>query len=141
MSPSAFLERDAPPSRDDLEEVLGKSAALWSELTTGLASEFAPLAERWSYSGKSHGWLLQLRTRGKTVVNLVPGPGRFVVSLALNEKARRAAGEVELPESARAAIREGREFPEGLGVRIEVRGRRDLASVRALASLRRAALR
>ncbi len=141
MSPSPFLDRASPPGRADLEKVLGTASRLWDELRERLAGDVAPIGERWSYSGKSHGWLLQLRRGNTTLVNLVPGRNCFVASLALNAKACREAEKGGLSESVRTAIREGREFPEGRGVRVEVRSRKDLADVETLASLRMAGLR
>ncbi len=141
MSPSAFLDRGSPPARADLERVLGRALPLWDELRERIGARVAPIGERWSYSGRSHGWLLQLRRGNTTVVNLVPGRDCFVASLALNGKACREAEKGGLCESARTAIREGREFPEGRGVRVEVRSRKDIADVEALASLRMAGLR
>ena len=138
MSPSVFLDRGSPPGTRDLGVVLGKTSTLWAELKTDLASEFAPLTEKWSFSGKSHGWLLQLRWKDKTVVNLVPCQGYFVASLALGEKACEAAERGGLPEPLQEAIRHAPKYPEGRGVRIEVRAKKDLASVTKLASLRMA---
>jgi len=52
-----------------------------------LASEHAPVTETWSFSGKSHGWLLRLAHRKKALVYLVPCPGAFVASCALSDEA------------------------------------------------------
>jgi hypothetical protein len=136
MSPGVFLDRGSPPGDRELGFALGKTSALWAELKTDLASEFAPLTEKWSFSGKSLGWLLQLRWKDKTVVNLVPCQGYFVASLALGEKACEAAEGGGLPEPLLDVIRKAPKYPEGRGVRIEVHAKKDLPSVTRLASLR-----
>ncbi len=138
MSPSAFLNRQAPPDRAQLETVLRGATGAWDELRAGIASTFAPLAEKWSYSGKSYGWLLQLRRGDRTVLNLVPCPGYFVASLALNERGHDEALRSGLPDSVLEILRDAPVYVEGRAVRVEVRGRDQLASIMKLASLRMA---
>ena len=136
MSPSVFLDRGTPPTPADLEAALGEAMNLWTELQARLGSSFAPLEEHWSYSGKAYGWLLQLKHKKKTVVNLVPCQGYFVASLALNEKGCEAARRSGLSESALDVVRKAPKYPEGRAVRIEVRGKSDLANVEKLVSVR-----
>ena len=136
MSPSAFLDRGSPPSERMLEAVLGKGIGLWAELRAHLATEFAPLSEKWSFSGKSHGWILQLRQKQRTVLYMVPCPGYFVASFALGEKACSAAPGSGLPTGVLAIIQHAPKYPEGRGVRIEVRNKKDLANVEALALIK-----
>ena len=138
MSPSAFLDRGSPPSERALEAVLRKGNGLWADLRARLSADFAPLKEKWSYSGKSHGWILQLRHRQKTVLYLVPCPGYFVASFAMAEKAWQAALGSSLPAPVLRIIREAPRYPEGRGVRLEVRNRKDLANVAELASIKMA---
>ena len=138
MSPSAFLDRGSEPGERELEKVLGRAMGPWTELRARLASEHAPLTEAWSYSGKSHGWLLRLRQKKRTVVYLVPCPGHFVASFALGEKACEAARRGTLPRSLLEIVERAPKYPEGRGVRLEVRTRKDLASVRDLVSIKMA---
>jgi hypothetical protein len=138
MSPSAFLDRGSPPSEQALEAVLGKGKDLWAELRDHLAAEFAPLGEKWSFSGKSHGWILQLRRKQKTVLYLVPCPGYFVASFALSEKACSAADGSGLPTRVLEIIQHAPSYAEGRGVRLEVRTKKDLANVQALALIKMA---
>lgn len=138
MSPSAFLDRGSPPSERELKATLGKASGLWVELRADLSSEFAPLNGKWSFSGKSHGWLLQLRHKRRTVVYMVPCPGYFVASFALGEKVCQAAQESGLPERVLEIIQHAPKYPEGRGVRLEVRNKKDLANVEAVASIKMA---
>ena len=138
MSPSAFLDRGSPPSERALEAILGKGNGLWAELLADLSSEFAPLNEKWSFSGKSHGWILRLRQKRRTVLYMVPCPGYFVASFALGEKACQAARGSGLPARVLEIIQHGPKYPEGRGVRLEVRTKKDLANVEELASIKMA---
>jgi Protein of unknown function (DUF3788) len=136
MSPSAFLDRGSPPNERALETALGEASGLWAELLARLASEFAPLHEQWSFSGKSHGWILRVRQRQRTVLYMVPCPRYFVASFALGERACRAARASKLPARVLEVIEHAPSYAEGRGVRLEVRNRKDLASVEQLASIK-----
>jgi hypothetical protein len=138
MSPSAFLDRGAPPSERSLEAVLGKGNGLWVQLRADLSSELTPLQEKWSFSGKSHGWILQLRHKKRTVLYMVPCPGYFVASFALGESACLATEGSGLPPQVLEIIQNAPKYVEGRGVRLEVRGRKDLANVEQLASIKMA---
>jgi hypothetical protein len=132
--PSAFLERDSPPGDRALADVLGKASALWARLRADLAAEHAPLSDQWSFSGKTHGWILKLSQKKQTVVYLVPCPGHFVASFALSEKACAAARRSKLPALVLEAIDRAPTYAEGRGVRLEVRAEKDLANVEKLAA-------
>ncbi|MBI1851112.1 MAG: DUF3788 family protein [Planctomycetes bacterium] len=135
MAPSAFLEKGSPPDDRDLEQVLGKASALWDALRDRLAAEFAPLDEKWSYSGKSHGWLLRLTQKKKTVVYLIPCAGTVVASFALREDAGASARASRLPKTVLDLIDRAPKFAEGRAVRIDVRSKKDLEIVVALAAI------
>src|SRR6476646_9906186 len=111
--PSVFLERGSIPDERSLDAALGGASGLWARLRARLAAECAPLSEKWSYSGKSHGWLLQLRHKRRTVLYLVPCPGYFVASFALSERACRAAREAGLPAGVLAIIERAPKYAEG----------------------------
>ena len=136
--PSAFLDHASPPEPGELANVLGRSAALWAGLCGALAAEHAPLKQSWSWSGKARGWLLKLQHKQRTLVYLVPCAGFAVASFALRESACAAALELELPAPVLRALREAPRFAEGRGVKLELRAKKDLAAVLALARLQRA---
>lgn len=138
MSPSAFLDRGSPPSERSLEAVLGKGIGLWAQLRASLSAEFTPLQEKWSFSGKSHGWILQLRHKRRTVLYMVPCPGYFVASFALGERACLATQGCGLPAPVLEIIQQAPKYPEGRGVRLEVRGKKDLANVEKLVLIKMA---
>jgi hypothetical protein len=138
MAPSIFLDRESPPSDRQLEAALGTQSALWTELRAKLAAAFAPVSAKWSFSGKSHGWILQLRQKQRTILYLVPGQGSFVASFALSDKACEAARRSGLPARLLAIVDDAPKYAEGRGVRLEVRTKKAVANVEALASIKMA---
>ena len=94
--------------------MLGRAGALWERLHAHLASEFGPLAEKWSFSKTTNRWF------------------------ALGEKACAAAKNGGLPASVLAVIEAAPRYPEGRGVRLEVRTGKDVANVANLAAIKMA---
>lgn len=140
MAASPSGDRGAPPAKRELEDLLGRASALWASLQADLSSEFGPLAERWSFSGKTRHWLLQLKQTKKqrTVLYLTPARGYFLAAFALGEKACQAARASGLPAAVLEIIDRAPRYPEGRGVRIEVRNRQDLQNVKQLATIKMA---
>lgn len=118
--------------------MLGRAGRLWDRLHGHLVSEFAPLAEKWSFSKTTNRWSLQLKRKQRTVVYLVPCRGHFLAAFALGEKACAAAQDGGLAASVLAVIDNAPRYPEGRGVRLEVRSGRDVANVANLAAIKMA---
>lgn len=130
----------SPPGERELDEVLGRSSALWARLRADIASEFGPLAEKWSFSKTTQHWSLQLKQRKtkRTVLYLIVGQGHFLAAFALGEKACLAARRSGLAAPLLQLIEDAPRYPEGRGVRLEVRSRKDCESAKKLAAIKMA---
>jgi hypothetical protein len=128
------------PGKREIAGLLGKASALWTGLHGELSSRFGPLDEKWSFSRKTNHWALQLKEKKKkrTVVYLIPLPGGFQAAFALGEKACGAAQASALPASVLDIIEHAPRYPEGRGVRLDVRCRKDVENVKALAVIKMA---
>jgi hypothetical protein len=138
MALSAFDDKAAAPGGDELTKTLGRTGRLWDELVTTLASEFEPLDETWTYSGKSWGWSLRLKRKKRTVLYLTPCRGHFLAGFALGEKAVQAAHDGGLPAETLRTIDTATKYAEGRAVRIEVRNKKDVGVVEKLAAIKMA---
>jgi hypothetical protein len=132
MSPNAFIGRTKPPTDDELSAELGAARALWDELLAGLA---LPVQEWNSYSPKA-GWSLKLKLGKRTILYLAPCHGSFRVAFVFGAKAVEAARQSKLPKAVIKIIDEAPRYPEGTGVRLEIKARKDLAAVRKLAEVK-----
>ena len=128
------------PSKREIAGLLGKAGALWTGLHNDLSSQFGPLEEKWSFSRKTDHWALQLKERKKkrTVLYLIPLSGCFQAAFALGEKACSAAQVSTLPAAVLETIEHAPKYPEGRGVRLDVRSRKDVEHVKALAVIKMA---
>jgi hypothetical protein len=139
MAPRAH-ERRSPPGARDLEETLGRTSPLWARVQAELSSEFGPLDGKWSFSAKTQRWSLQLKhpKKKRTVLYLIVCPGHFLAGFALGEKACAAARSSGLPPPVLEAIEAAPRYAEGRGLWLEVRTRKDVASVTKLATIKMA---
>ena len=136
MALSVFGDKAAPPEAATLAAALGPAYPWWNELREQLAVLCTPSSEQWGFSGKSTGWGLRIRRRDRIIVYLTPREGAFLASLALGERAVRAAHAGGLPAPVLALIDSARRYAEGPAVRVEVRAAADLETVRALAAIK-----
>lgn len=121
----------APPTGEELTATLGPTKPHWD----AIVSEFSTTQEWKRYSAKA-GWSFRLFQGKRTIIWLSPREGWFQAGIILGDKAIEAARQTRLSASLRKIIDESPRYPEGTGVRIEVRTTRDLASVRKLAAIK-----
>lgn len=133
MALSIFTDKATEPGPDDLTTVLGRTSSHWDSLVEHIAAEFAPLEMTWIYPGTSWGWSLRLKQKKRAVLYMTPCDGHFLVGFALGEKAIAAAHESSLPEPVLELIDNAPRYPEGRAVRIEVRKKADIESVKKIA--------
>lgn len=130
--------RSAAPPSGELDGLLGRSRGAWDQLHAALAAGHGPLAEKWSFSGRTQRWSLQLKEARKkrTILYMIPCPGHFLAAFALGEKACRAAAESGLPAAWLAAIENAPRYAEGRGLWLEIRNRKDAQNVMRLAAVK-----
>jgi Protein of unknown function (DUF3788) len=136
MALSAFDDKASPPDPRSLEAMLGRTSGLWTRLTERLHAAYDPLDEDWGFAGKAYGWSLRLKGKKRALLYLTPCRGYFVASFALGEKACAAAHDRELPRGILDLIDAAPRYPEGRGVRIPVRTRKDVEHVERIAAIK-----
>ncbi len=138
MALSAFDDTSHVPDDDDLSAMLGKTFGLWCRLRESVGTKPVRVAPEWGFTSKSTGWGLRLKRRDRIILYMTPCKGYFLVSLALGEKAVKTVLEGAPPERVRSLIESAKKYPEGRGVRLEVRNAKDLGAVRILADAKMA---
>ena len=136
MSPNAFINKPKQPTDAELAAALGPAKATWDQLLADLAQEYGANVREWnSYSLKA-GWSLRVKRKARTIVWLAPCPGAFRVAFILGDKAVLAAQEAKLPKRILKKINEAPKYPEGTGVRLEVKSSKDIATLKKLAAIK-----
>jgi hypothetical protein len=66
-----FLDKNAPPSPDEIETALGPRYPLWLKITRFIETNYQMPAAL-TYGGTKFGWNLWYRKSGKSLVSLFP---------------------------------------------------------------------
>jgi hypothetical protein len=131
--PNAFIGRTETPTDADLAGALGVTKPLWDGLIAGMAERHGVAIQEWrSYSPK-HGWALRLKRAKRTILWMAPFEGSFEVLFILGERAVQAARQSGLSARLLRILDEAPRYPEGTGVRLHIKGPRDIPAVSKLA--------
>jgi hypothetical protein len=136
IAPNAFIGKTERPTDSDLEKAMGPTKPVWDGLIADLAAQHGVSIQEWnSYSVKA-GWSLRLKRGKRTIVWLAPCERCFRVAFILGEKAVQAARQCGLSAPALRALNEAPKYPEGTGIRLLIKGPRDIPTVRKLAAVK-----
>ena len=136
MPSNAFIGKPEQPGDSELSTVLGPSRALWDQLLDDLSSEDLITGWEWhSYSAKA-GWSLRLQRKQRNIVYLVPGQGTFLAAFVFGDKALAAIRAGKFPRAVAQLIDGAKKYPEGTGVRLEVKSVKDVATIKKLAAIK-----
>ena len=133
---NAFIGRTEQPTEKELAAALGTSKAAWDQLLDELARESGVNVREWKCYSPKWGWSLRVKRRERTIVWLSPSPGRFNVLFILGGKAMQAARQLKLPQRIVKAMNDAPKYPEGTGVRLEVKSPKDVAALKKLAAIK-----
>lgn len=134
MALSVFTDEAAQPGAGELAATLGRTHAHWESLVAHVEAEYTPLEKTWIFPGPNWGWSLRLKRKKRAVLYLTPCDGHFLAGFALGEKAIAAAHASGLPGPVLELIDNAPRYPEGRAVRIEVRKKTDVESVKKIAA-------
>lgn len=136
MSMNAFTGRTKKPTDAQLTAALGSSRPVWDRLLADLAELHGVTGHEWkSYSSKA-GWSFRVTRKGRTIVWLGPEQDAFTVAFIMGERAMRVVRESEWPQRIRAAIENAPKYPEGTGIRLQVKSSRDIGALMKLAAIK-----
>jgi Protein of unknown function (DUF3788) len=133
---SAFTEKSHRPTDEDLRAVLGKAHEAWARLIELVTARIDQILPVWGFTSEVTGWGLRLKRKGRVILYMTPCKGHFLVSFALSEKAVDAAHARKLSASLLKAINAAPKYPEGRGVRLEVRQSREVSALATLAKIK-----
>lgn len=136
MLPNAFIGKTKKPTDEELAAALGPAKALWDQLVADLAHENGVDVQEWSSYSPKAGWALRLKRKKRTIVWLSPCQGSFRVMFILGDRAVKAARQSKLPQRVIKIIDEAPRYPEGTGIRMNMKGPKDIAVVKKLAVIK-----
>ena len=136
MTANAFINQPKPPSDAALAAALGPAKSVWDQFLAGLDQEFGVNVQEWnSYSPKA-GWALRVKRKKRTIVWLAPCLGCFRVAFIFGDKAMQAARQSKWPKRVIKVMAEAPKYPEGTGIRLEIKSSRDIGTLKKLAAIK-----
>jgi hypothetical protein len=135
FAPNAFIGGKKPPSDADLATALGPLKPLWDQLTDGIFEELGLTGREWKSYGVKHGWSLRLQRGKRNIVHVAPCQGCVRVLLILGDRAVKVARDGGGP-AIKKLLDDAPRYPEGTGIRLEVRGPKLVPAVRRLARIK-----
>jgi len=131
--PNAFIGRTELPTDAELVQALGAAKPVWDGLIAGLAAQHGVSGREWKCYSTKTGWALRLLRGKRTILWLSPCQGCFRAAFVLGDKALLAARHSRLSALAMRAFQQAERYPEGTGVRLLIKGPKDIPTVRKLA--------
>ncbi len=108
------------PTEEELKKCLGPAHEFWGLVLQTTEQHLAPINPVWKPAKIPFGRFCRLQHKERTLLNLLPSPGKLEVSVILGERAAGLALESPLPAAIKKLIREARPYAEGRGIRFEV---------------------
>ena len=135
--PNPFIGWKSAPTDKEIASALGNMKPLWDQLIATLRSdEYEIRDSEWKCPAPKYGWSLRLKRAGRNILYLVPGQQSVRVASVLGKKAVAAAMAADIPNAMKKLIKESPVYPEGTGVRFEVKSAEDVAIAIKLAKLK-----
>jgi hypothetical protein len=135
LPPNAFIGQTRPPSDAEVSAALGNAKPFWDQLVAELASEHG-LKTEWKFYSIKMGWSFRLKRKERNIVHFGPFQGGFQVVLIFGDKTMAAVRETKWPPRVRKILNEALRYPEGTGVRLEIKNTNDIEVVKQLAALK-----
>ncbi len=136
MALSALDDLSIQPTDDQVAEVLGEAAEVWSSLREWLDRDGGIDGWQWGSSGKKYGWGLRAKRGSRTIAYLIPQRDSFLVGLVLGDRAMTAARASRLSAPVEQVITSARRYGEGTGFRLPVAEAADLDDIEALVRIK-----
>ena len=133
--PNAFINTTIQPTAEEVSAALEDSGELWKQIVNWL-TEQGVADQEWKSSSPKHGWSLRLKLKKRTIVYLSPCIGCLRVAFVLGDRAVAAARQSGLSKSTLKLLEEAPRYAEGTGIRLWVKGAKDLPAVRKLALIK-----
>lgn len=90
MNEGRLLDKEHPPTLDEMAQTVGQALAVWQELRRYVETSY-DLAPEVIYGGRKYGWQLHYRKGGRTLCDLYPETNALTVLIVLGKQEAEAA--------------------------------------------------
>jgi hypothetical protein len=136
MSANVFIDKLAKPDDRALVRALGKTYPLWAEIEKHVATTLGESVEEWKYYGLKSGWTLKTLYKKRNLFFFTACKAYFRIAFVFGDRAVAEILKSDLPKAMIEEITNAKKYAEGRGLRIEVKTRRDVESVKKLIAIK-----
>lgn len=136
MTASIFSDKLNKPDNKALENVLGKTFAVWNEIKDYIYIKYPSASEEWAYPGKSFGWNFRVRDKKRVLVYFMPCDKFFKVSFVFGQKAADEALAGSISKDIKDLISSAKVYAEGRGFRIDVKNKKIVKDIKKLVDIK-----
>lgn len=136
MSVGLFVEKDHPPSSQEMLRALGPAGSLWEKLVQFITDNYQIPGE-FSFGGKKYGWNLWVRKSGKTLTSLYPHQDHFIAQVVLGKDQAEQALQLDLGQNVRQVLEGAPQLHDGRWLFIPVHSEEDEQDVEQLLRIKK----
>jgi hypothetical protein len=133
-----MLNRECPPTPDEMVRTIGKAGALWVALRAFVEASY-DIAPEVIFGGRKYGWQLHYRKGGRTLCDLYPERDTFTVLVVLGrQECEQALARIhEFSPNVRAVFEMTPPLHDGRWLWIRPSSVDDIASLATLLTIKR----
>ncbi len=136
MEENIFNDKLVVPDGRSIQKALGEAGSFWLELRKHIQENYGPAIEEWKYYGPKSGWTMKMLSKKRSLFFFTVIDNGFRLSFVFGDRAVEAIGKSDLPGSIVDEITNAQKYPEGRGLRIEVKDRRLAAAIKTLIKIK-----
>ncbi len=135
-SPDFLYEKTNVPTREQLEDLMGKAAPLYSDFLMFIRQQAGEVTPEWKFYSRKSGWTCKHMLCKRNLFFFKPLPGAFAVTYIFGDRATGAVLNSDLPKAIRDELDAARKFAEGRGLRLIIRTPGDLEVAERLLNIK-----
>ena len=136
MSANVFIDKLAKPDDQALVSALGKTYPLWAEIEKHIATTLGESVEEWKYYGLKSGWTMKTLYKKRNLFFFTACKGYFRIAFVFGDRAVAEILKSDLPKALIEEVTNAKKNAEGRGLRVDVKTRRDVESVKKLIAIK-----
>jgi hypothetical protein len=136
MSANVFIDKLTKPDDQALVSALGKTYPLWAEIEKHISTTLGESVEEWKYYGLKSGWTMKTLYKKRNLFFFTACKGYFRIAFVFGDRAVAEIVTSDLPKAMIEELTNAKKYAEGRGIRIDVKTRRDVESVKKLIAIK-----
>jgi len=137
MAMSLFDNKSKQPTEQMLAKAIGKQYQLWTEIAEYVIEKYPKAIKEWKYIAmKNYGWSFRIKDKKRNIIYLGPRDGGIMAAFVFGDKGVDAVQDSSLPQSIKDELLNAKRYPEGRGIRLQVRNKTDVANIKTLVDIK-----